>query len=262
MKAPINDPEQEKLDLLLFEYLEEELPEFEAEALEKRLAEDPALQQELESWEATYVSQDFYDTRLLEEKLLSPNINPKLFTFSSSLNAVLLGIITTLVSFMLITDESNTKVPAVPVLNKPVDLAEKEAEIVEEIEMHVRKELIAEGNAISEQEEEQQRVPVKKEPEAKNTSLTIAETKAGRKQRLPQLESMPMILPVSHFNETVLHTDVKRVKVAKKESTPKISRRQQRMIEKSKEKALQERKAREFMKGNVPYVVPLNSQNF
>lgn len=262
MKAPNYDPEQEKLDLLLFEYLEEELLKEEAEALESRLAEDPVLQEELESWEGAYVKQEFYDTAMLEERLLSPALRPETFSFSISLNAIVLAVLTTLLSFVLITDESREEVSMLPALREPVSLNEKGEDVKEEPEQVL---------TMEEQGTEKRRFAAKdrhdattiwEEPKVKNTYTLQPEGQRISWEELPKIESLAYTLEVRSLEKTVASVKVNKVKIATSKKAHHISRRQQRMIDRKKAKALQERQAREFMKGNVPYVVPLNTQNF
>jgi hypothetical protein len=52
---------------------------------------------------------------------------------------------------------------------------------------------------------------------------------------------------------------VKKVKVP---VTKTLTRQQRRAIARMKRRALEQRKANEFLKGNIPYVVPLNPNSF
>jgi hypothetical protein len=52
---------------------------------------------------------------------------------------------------------------------------------------------------------------------------------------------------------------VKKVKVPVAKT---LTRQQRRAVARMKRRAVQQREANEFLKGNVPYVVPLNSNNF
>lgn len=275
MKAPINDPKQEAQDLLYFEYLEGELSSEESSALEQDLAANPALMEELESWKETYIVQDFYETELLEGKLLSANQVPDKFTFSTSLNVVVLAVMTTLLSFMLITDESQERLRIFPEASTHAAVEEavpEKAEEAEERESQIRlkKEGIenvkAKANKARKVDEQPNGMPegLEEEEFAVSTSTNHKESAANMSSRkLPtSIESLPREMDNHHLGDLLSETEVKPVPILQKQKAPKISRKQQRMIEKKIDKALQERKAREYMKGNIPYVVPLNSQNF
>lgn len=278
MKAPINDPKQEAQDLLYFEYLEGELSSEESSTLEQDLAANSALCEELESWKETYITQDFYETELLEEKLLSANQVPEKFTFSTSLNAVVLAVMTTLLSFMLITDESKERLRVIPEASTlaaieeavPAKAEEEERPLkLEEVTKPVRplKEGIENGKADARKVDEQPNgMPegMEEEETAVPNSTNQKESAANLSSRklLTSIETLQMERNKHNVGDLLSGTEVQPVKILQKQKVSKISRKQQRMIEKKIDKALQERKAREFMKGNVPYVVPLNSQNF
>jgi hypothetical protein len=262
MKALINDPEQEKLDLLIFEYLEEELPEEEAEALESRLAKDPVLQEELESWEGAYVKQDFYNTALLEERLLSPTLRPESFSFSISLNAIVLAVMTTLLSFVLITDESRKDVSILPALQEPVSLDKIGEDVKEEPErvLTMQGQGGETGKAVA--KERHDVATIGEEPKMKNTYTLQPEEKYISLEELPKIESQAFALEAGSLEKVEASVKINKVNMATRKKVHSISRKQQRMIDKKIEKARQQRQAREFMKGNVPYVVPLHTQNF
>lgn len=269
MKAPINDPEQEALDLLFFEYLEDELPADETEALEQRLAHDPALQDELESWKDAYVEEDFYDTTALEsqmqtmftEKLVTGSQPVRSFSFFNSLNGVVPFMLTSMLSFMLATDQSLEPVMVFPEKSKVEATESIASDIPTETEVLLKDE--EEGSTMAAPKKDdrnsqheagvQPAVAVQDEREQPERSLIM---------HFPEIAGLSMEMLHSNMEAAAPVVTVKKVRMPKKVKENNISRQQQRKIRKHKDKALQERQAREFMKGNVPYVVPLNSQNF
>jgi hypothetical protein len=257
MKAP-KDMRQEELDLLLFEYLEGELPAEEEKALEEHLATEPALQEELENWKGSFVEEEFYDTAGLEERLVSANHRPLKFPFMTSLNVVVPALLTVLLSFMLVKDAGK---------ESPAVVAEKSTPAAVEEVVHEKTETAAEPAPVIADDAKAKKdksVPM----EAIQEKMRIADADRPQQEEelslvnLPTIEGISVAWPEENGNEFLSDIVVKRVRMAKKERAPDISRRQQRMIKKRKEKAMQERRAREFRKGNVPYVVPLNSQDF
>ncbi len=79
---------------------------------------------------------------------------------------------------------------------------------------------------------------------------------------IPEIKSRPL-----EVNEAIAQLPLTGIKVQKVKPKPiavarTLSRRQGRTIMRMKEKARQQRQADQFLKGNVPYVVPLNSENF
>lgn len=256
MKAS-NDMRQEELDLLLFEYLEGELAAEETKALEERLAKEPALQEELESWKASYVEQDFYDTAGLEKRISSANRIPGRFPFTISLNIVVPALVAVLLSFMLLTDERKEPTKVAAERNTPaarMEVSTEETEGSEEPAPVVADNAKAEKVTKPRTEANQDKVE-------KEDVYRPQQEEEISNPALPGIERLPAKW-AERSSEILSDITVKRVKVTKKERVFNISRRQLRMIERRKEKASQERRAREFMKGNVPYVVPLNTQNF
>jgi hypothetical protein len=53
-----------------------------------------------------------------------------------------------------------------------------------------------------------------------------------------------------------------KIQIKKTATLRKVSGKERRRIERMKERVLQRRVANKFMKGNVPYVVPLDTKNF
>lgn len=259
MKAP-KDMSPEELDLLFFEYLEEELPAAEAEALEQRLAQNPALQNELESWKGSYISQEFYDTERLEEKLLAATPSPLKFSFRTFLNVLLPVLLTVFLSFMLIKDVGSGR----QVLSLPERSGAASKPEPVQVRVSQEKPLVApfpETNVLPDVS------PTLKKEETVKTEITSAAFRSEEQQGRMQSSQLPVIsrlaIDLNPLTEGVgLEWEVKKVKIPKRARDHNISRRQQRKIQRKKNKALQKRRARGFMKGNVPYVVPLNTQNF
>ena len=108
----------ESRDLLLFEYLEGNLTEEKARALEEALLTDPELRAELECWKESYVVQDFYATGQLEEQLLKGH--NKSFSFSGPTAGFVLVLITSLFSFLPIADQQEQVLHPKPLLLRKI----------------------------------------------------------------------------------------------------------------------------------------------
>ncbi len=65
MNAWMKDGDEDGIDLLLFQYLEGQLPAGQAKALEARIVADTALQAQLEYWQEAFV-QGYYPGSGLE----------------------------------------------------------------------------------------------------------------------------------------------------------------------------------------------------
>jgi hypothetical protein len=78
--------------------------------------------------------------------------------------------------------------------------------------------------------------------------------------RLEPVATLQLVpVPEGLGNGYVEEQPVRKVKVP---TIRTLTRKQQRAIARMKRKAIEQRKASEFLKGNVPYVVPLNPNSF
>ena len=238
----------ESRDLLLFDYLEGNLTEEKAHALEEAMAADPELCAELESWKESFVVQDFYATDALEAHLLK--VNYQIFSFSGPAAGFMLVLITALFSFLPIGEQNEEKV-----FHKTVTLPVPAA-IAENIEIE---EVTAEQSGVNKTIVLQ--LPVAQKFAAALQEYDDAATNAEQEKELPHLEKFVPVDAVASIKE-VQAIDVKWVKPQKILELKAVSHKKQRQIRQMKEKALQQRKANEFIKGNRPYVVPLDTKNF
>lgn len=195
---------------------------------------------------------------MLTEKLVADSKPGGMFSFSTSLNVLVPVLLTALLNFMLMTDESKEPITIMPEVSAVAAIdTEKTEESVAllDIESGNSSRTVAAVGRNNTEAVWQKQESIKLESEYQGAG------RVGR-QHLPAVDGLSMDIFSSIMDEREMDVEVKRVRIPKKAKENNISRRQQRMIEKKKGKALQERQAREFMKGNVPYVVPLNSQNF
>ncbi|EMR03096.1 anti-sigma factor [Cesiribacter andamanensis] len=245
--------DEESRDLLLFDYLEGNLPEEKAAMLEQALAADPALQAALSSWQASVVAEPYYPTGQLEAALLKiPQASPGLSYSGLAWSVVLL----LLLSLM-------------PAAHYPLQLppahAEQQAQDLAKDSLHQPPQKLQEAAP-----------PLS---DAASPIEQAAASSIGSRQPLqaasPLLQSpvVPLAeqLPVLD-KQAPAEVQVQRVlpplyplpaKAQPRQIAPKqISRQQARQIRHMKEKALRQKQANEFMKGNRPYVVPLDTKNF
>jgi hypothetical protein len=259
MNPSVNNRDEGMTDRLLFEYLEGELSPERAKALEERLAADPALRGELELWQASFVEPDFYNTQALEKGLVKAPVKVP----GSAASGWMLGLVLLVTSFLL--------APLV---------MEKEPSTVRE-----RVATVAAGAAGNSVDGEPAVVKNRPNPPAtpgtrELSKVTRRKTSPGREaseKRFAQTKQGSAFLtaeirpltPIITPERAAVPADLSagRVKVLqvqlKKVTLPKVlSRRQQRAIARMKERARQQREANKFLKGNIPYVVPLNSNSF
>jgi hypothetical protein len=250
MKPSAEDWESEALDKLLFDYLEGNLPDGQALALEKKAAADALLGSELEYWKETKLTGDFYDTSLLEKKLLMAETMPagraeKAGSGAKPVSGYLFVLLLSLCSLW------------------PVKL-EKEAARLENAPGY---QMLAEEKAGATRAFPAP-VPAKEIPQKPAVMQKRAQPVATfRPDRLVISQVNPLTPPVLRVSRqirelTLTEAASKKMALKKIPLARTISRRQARQIARMKEKALQRRMANEFLKGRIPYVVPLNTRNF
>lgn len=235
---PDRNQDENDLDNLLFAYVEGELTGGQRQQLEARLASDAALRAELELWKESFVAQAFYDTQKLEASLLREPVKPVNTRTSTYVFVVML--MTSLLSFLpLATEKETRQTPEQINLLTPAIAAENDTEETE-------------SPVIS---------PVaRNERVIRETPAEIFLTEKVNYAVLPKRQLLP--LQVIAIVPRMPVANPKKIVVKKPVVVPELTRKQRRAISKMKEKARQRRLANEFLKGNVPYVVPLNSRNF
>ncbi len=254
MTSPEEMPE-DNADLLLFQYVEGELDAQQTRQLEQRLAADAVLREELNLWRESFVRADFQDTTELEKTLLAGKPTHGL-RFNLS-NCVLL----LLLAAMLFRPAPATKEK----LARPVG-SQAETPVTFEL-----------GNKLapapSEAGAKKKLVAVHGRLSRPSKPLTLAEpgfpeTRENNQMRLETLELPPLKPRLAPETETVAiqptdwTDELARVKPKGFVAPKKQTGQQRRQIIRMKEKALQQRQANEFLKGNIPYVVPLKTDDF
>lgn len=247
MKKDQNDLYNDEIDKLLFDYLEGDLSLEATTALEERFTYDANLKEELKSWTESYIEQDFYPTELLEEKISHNTFkNRKVYTESYIL---IVAVLTSCLSFIHFTIEKEQKQLLPQMQSKNiVKVEEKEAVVTDQpVNNTFNPDPVGEKSIVVDE--------IKKEEifnQVKEKRITYSKIEP---------------LPLSDFSldGVSIKEDIKRLPVkpkkpekAKKEYSSKISKKEQRAIERSKEKALQKRIEEKYLRGRKAYVVPLN----
>jgi hypothetical protein len=261
MNPSVNDPGEQATDRLLFQYLEGELTDEQTSTLEARLTADPALRGELELWRAAFVQPEDYDTAALERSLLKEPAPPA----GTSEVRWMLGLVLVAILFLsapLLTERAPTgKAPrrlppaagkakgrpgAKPAVNAPGRAPQPVP--------------AAPDHAVAERT-----VPADRSPRVRRTGQAEAPAPTppasmAAVDRLEPVATLQLVpVPEGLGNGYVEEQPVRKVKVP---TIRTLTRKQQRAIARMKRKAIEQRKASEFLKGNVPYVVPLNPNSF
>ncbi|WP_224997561.1 hypothetical protein [Cesiribacter sp. SM1] len=250
MKEPTTyEMNEESRDLLLFDYLEGNLTEERAAMLKKALSTDHQLQAELELWKDSFVVQEFYATDVLEDKLLRKVKKP--FPVTGPAAGFLLLLVASLLSFIPAgEDEHVTYFIKRPLPESPLTEAAPADEKALEAEVNAGAPAIPSNLAL--QRPAEQQIVVVAPPVAVSDRLAALPHTLGG---MPETKDSFLKTAVPAVMES-------RESPARLHPTKEYSRKKERQIRRMKEKALQQKKANEFIKGNRPYVVPLDTQNF
>lgn len=235
----------ESLDLLLFQYVEGELTADQTRQLEMELATNATLQEELNAWRAAFVEADYYDTRTLEEKLL---VKPAGWFYARSSTWVFVLLL--VASWFRLSPEPTEYQAVIPV--KPSSASPTLVPFpTTTIPMESKKS--PEFRSPTVVETQRVIVPEILSFERTKPAPAMTEIQPLEPKRMGSIDSLEAVSP-----HLAIH-----ITQAKAGAQPKkLTRQQQRQIIRLKEQARQQRQANEFMKGNVPYVVPLHSTNF
>jgi hypothetical protein len=238
--------EDNELDELIFDYLEGNLDTNEKEAFEILLSENDTLQQLVKQWKNTIITESFPATRELEQRIIKPDKNV-VRIFSSRL-----FIVGMLLLFIFSLTETKEELPNHAHLQKEIILPEvndSEELLCEPFPASFTREAIQNTNRkkITTQKKisSYQELSLRKEPE---TLLTL---------------STPSTTPLTEtLSPTPAITMVDDVSIKIWQEKNKFTRSTQRKINKKRRKDYEEKLALPFLKGKVPYVVPLNTKNF
>ncbi|MCU0355324.1 MAG: hypothetical protein MUD08_16550 [Cytophagales bacterium] len=254
MKPSEQDGHENSLDLLLFGYVEGNLPADELRSLEARLETDASLREELALWEESVVTADYPDTSRLEKSLLKPAAPAWM---RLSLNAWVCLLVTTVLLLRPNRLATETAAPISETLAEaPVfAISHKTAPPMREPEVAAGNQWVRRVAGKPQAKRFRQNLP--------KTTVEIA-AQPDTASRLPFAAIEPVVaakLPKTAPPPPVA-LEVRQPKIRKVPVAKTLTRQERRQIRRLKEKALQQRQANEFMKGNVPYVVPLKSDNF
>ncbi len=251
MKKNLDSLYNDEVDKLLFDYLEGSLNDVVAAELEDKLIYDSNLQEELKYWQDAYIKQDFYDNTFIEDKLKEANEVSK--KVSKENYFIIIITIASLLSFMPFNIDK-----VQPNRNGQVPLELLASEAASEVEkLEPINHILAADDAFPES-------VIKGEREIISG---IGATKPNDKVR--SYYEIEFIKPISiknlrseavYYFEKQIFLSPSKGKIEKQQvlNVFIISKKEQRAIEKAKEKALQKRIEEKFMRGGKPYVVPLN----
>ncbi len=256
MNPSVNDPGEQATDKLLFQYLEGELTEEQTRTLEAWLAADPALRSELELWQAAFVTPDAQDTAALEARLLKEPVPPagvRVSRWGAGLVLVLALFLTSFLTMFLLCERAlvaEERLPLPPAAAKAAAPAPVTKPPVRTADRPPQPVVVAPDRVIAGNETFN---PNRQDQPPAATLMPVVAPLAP----VVTLQAVPV--PEGTKLGSVPEQPVKKVKVP---VTKTLTRQQQRAVARMKRRAIEQRKANEFLKGNIPYVVPLNPNSF
>lgn len=233
---------EEHIDKMLFNYLEGNFSDEKALQVEREIASDPLIMEELNLWKSSYIHNDFYATSVIETSLLQ---KPTLFNpITFFLNSILVIGITFFSSTNQKINYASTSHLNVFNINylepkEPQHLISNQTiSVLVKSPATTRSHLVGSLNGQIEEFEILARVSI----------------------QVPELSS----IPPDWIKSIIIHP--KSIKINHTLDAPLLAqkelRKKERAIRRMKKKALQDRMASEFIKGDIPYVVPVNPNNF
>jgi len=234
---------EEHIDIMLFDYLEGNLSSHEVKQVEDQIASDPLIHEELNVWKESYIQSDHFPiTSVLESQLLQSTGS---FTFTLFLNSILVVCLT-------IISGTNPKLESFSTSTIPYQNLPALDGIIPLSQIAFHKAQIEPEQIVG----ATYFTPLEKTNSDENEYI----------QDLHESEAIPELAklypewthhPKKHPNSIEMEKGQDLQIVNRKEL-----RKKEREQRKWKKKAARDRMAYEFMKGNIPYVVPVNPNNF
>lgn len=229
---------EEHIDNMLFNYLEGNLSDGKAQQVEREIASDPLINGELNLWKQSFVHADFYNTTTIEPQLLQ---SPGSFGFTFFLNSIL-------VVCIALISSTNPKI-------NPLSTSTMIQENLSSLE----------ANKPSSQFDNQL-IMIKPKQVKSSTHIVPLQKVAIIERETIDLVSIPELANLSPKSIHFPKKHPKSIEINSMLNAPMITkkelRKKERALGRMKQKAARERMAYEFMKGDIPYIVPVNPNNF
>ena len=230
---------EEHTDELLFDYIEGNLARDELSTMEKELLSNQSLLEELEIWKSSQVVEDFHDTNALESSILLQIKAP--FSIINYLNIILFG---SLIFISGIQKENNLPITA------PNENPSNQLESIAPTTVEILK---VESIQPVSQPFSKIKIPAMFKVDSHSSEEYVEE------RRFIMIETVDKI-SLPSFIAKVASADILILPIS--EESHKLTDSNYKY---EKGKAPEKRAKRNnagFMKGKVPYVVPMDSQNF
>jgi hypothetical protein len=239
----------EALDEVVFDYLEGNLSAEEKEAFEVLMNESEVTSYQVKLWQNAYVGEALPSVEMLEQRLLRP-VAGNSAVQSSFWQKLLSGL--TVVFSALIIQYSGFEFESFPIANVA-------PRVIDQTRINLQSKAI--------------------ETECTETIISPQLIKRDTRDKVTSqevhAETLPVLLNISSLNTSLLKeattgdARVKDFEIQRTESNlgvktvkRKLSGSERRSMNRKKRKEYEKKIATKFMKGNVPYVVPLKSNNF
>lgn len=232
---------EENVDIMLFDYLEGNLSSNEVKQVERQIASDPLIKEELNIWKESYIQADHYPTTVVLESQLLQSTGS--FSFTLFLNSILVVCLTLISSTNPELEPFSTSPISHQSLPALVSKMPPSQIVYQQVIIEPKQVLVTSSTTPND----------KVHYEAVQNAELVYQT-------FPELVK----LNPGWFHYPEKHPESMNVVYVKttKPTTKTALRKKEREIRKWKKKAARERMAAEFIKGDIPYVVPVNPNNF
>jgi hypothetical protein len=236
-----------------FEFFEGGLSKEEKSMVLEFVEKDPLYRQEFEYWEKSYVREPLPDKLKLEDKLLKRDSSLPYFLFG--------GIFfITLIFVIYFNSTTNEKINHIVLENKSLPKKQTEKVVTNEDKLFNNpKRLDRKKVAV---------VLTSKEINSKDfgvDSLSVNEdikVPVGVSQIQNHINNSAIDSTLDSSNINFVEKNIITTTKETNKADKKEQRAKQRELEKYKQKSIEKKQADRYLKGNVPYVVPINPNNF
>jgi hypothetical protein len=240
----------EALDEVVFDYLEGNLSAEEKEAFEVLMNESEVTSYHVKLWRNAYVEEALPSVETLENMLLRPVPHSKPVVQPSLWQKLIIGLAITISAFIIqnpqVELESFSVTTSTPKIMDGT-VPELEPKVIE-TECPTAMGSVENINPVSSDKGISREIYVETLP----VSLTISNVNTSVFKQVLTGDSELIDFEIRMTEFGLGHKTVKR----------KLSASERRSINRKKRQEYEEKRAARFMKGNVPYVVPLKSNNF
>ncbi len=252
----MTDFENTDIEYLFFQYMEGELTVQEKDQLQEKLLHDPQLKEEFDLWQKSLLNEPLQDKKILETVIINQTVNKKLY-YNKWFFSTLVVVISATILYFSFSSRSQEKHLSLPVSNSRTSLTSNSSDTLVQRKTQIDAQgKINTDHFVAKSDKKLNDSAIESVTIPSNPLKEVTFVAPIRQEKLA-LEDTIMVEKTAELSLSRDSVDATSKLVTKPQvSKPMLTKRELRKIVRAKEKALQKRRAEEFMKGKVPYVVP------